>query len=123
MKKRLSRSAQVATNPVAMALQARDYRDTLVNTSLGIECALQCLEAGTHTSDEIIKIAYLCKITNALGRAGFVEEGMSNAELSTMCKNALQSLNIGQLRHLSALHTAQLEVCTPTQYLRARQTL
>ena len=120
---RKSRHKMVAANPIAIALQVRDYHDTLINTGLATEYALRAVEDGTHTTTDLQRVAYMVQMTVALGHAGFVQEGTASADLASMGKEAMQSLNIGLLRHLSDVHQAQVDACTPTQYLRARAKL
>ena len=123
MKKRPSRSALLATNPVSLALQATRHRSELIATSLSFQFAIAAVEAGTQTRNDLLQLLYLGKMTLALERAGFAFEGLGSAEVHDLVRSALEGLNPADLRRVYDMHRQQCEAATASQYLRARQSL
>ena len=123
MKKRLSRSALLATNPVSLALQATRHKAELTDTLLAFQYAIAATEAGTPTKTELLQLLFMGQMTIALERAGFVFEGMTGTQVSTLVQNALEGLNPADLRQVFDMHAQQCEAASAHQYLKARQTL
>lgn len=113
----------MATNPVSLALQATRHKAELTDTQLAFLYAIAAAEAGTQTRTELLQLLFMGQMTIALERAGFVFEGMTGAQVSTLVQNALEGLNPADLRQVFDMHAQQCEAASAHQYLKARQTL
>ena len=135
MKNHPSRLQQLRQNPITMALMAQHHHATLCTTRLADQFALQAVEDGTASPTDITHLRYMACMMLVLARDGFGFAGITTGELQEMCRSALarldagnatpapllQSAPIGPLwRRIDALHQAQLDACSPLQYLRAR---
>ena len=123
MKKRLSRSALLATNPVSLALQATRHKAELTDTLLAFSYAIAAAQDGTQSRTDLLQLLYMGQMTIALERAGFVFEGLVSAEVHDLVRSALEGLNPADLRQVYDMHAQQCEAASSQQYLKARQTL
>ena len=138
MKNHPSRLRQLHQNPITMALTAQRHQATLCTTRLADQFALQAVETGTASQTDINHLRYLAAMLLALARAGFGFAGITMGELQDLCRAALARLDMNKAgpapelqnyhpgpvwRRLDALHQAQLDACSPAQYLRARCSL
>ena len=108
-------------NPVTIALKALRHREELIETRVVELLAIEALETGTANQYDLIGLCYMAEMTHALGRAGYLPDGMTDKELTALCKKALTFNDVSLLKQINAIHEAQTSACSATEYLKARQ--
>lgn len=110
------RNRALLGNPVYAAIAAKEHQSRLdVNRIVEI-LAMDALESGTATNDDLRRIEFFIRVAQELGRDGI------GPEVLPLCKVALKTQgnpDVALVREIYEYHEAQREAATPAQYLRA----
>ena len=102
-------------NPVKWALMAANHQAQLDETAIAELFALQALQAGTATPDDLRRLTFMVEMSRQLGRIGIGPEALPLCDAIT----AANGFDLPLLRDLMGLHGQQREAATAAQYLRA----
>lgn len=109
------RRSNPLAHPVRLALMAGDHQAQIEETAIAELLAMSALEAGTATSADLGRLAFMVRVSRELGLAGI------GPEVLPVCAALLASAapDKALLRDLMDLHGQQREAATAAQYLRA----